>query len=484
MIGIFAFSLAIRFWGLERFNTFVFDEIYYAKFANNYLTKTPFFNAHPPLSQYLIAIGIAIGEKLPFGSGVVNDLTGSVVKSWSYRWLNALTGSFVPLVVAGLAWQLTQRSRVAILAGVLSALDGLFLVESRYALNNIYLVVFGLLGQVCFLIAARRLNRDESWKTSFTHPSMSWIWMTLSGFFLGCSASIKWNGLWFLISVVGIYALAWAFRWFDPLFKNNESNDSLTLPQHITNIPAIAIVLGIAIVPFLTYYLLWIPHIAQNPDLQFWPLQQSIYLYHKGSSVIGDVHPYCSTWQTWLTMLVPVAYFYKLGINPAEPIALNASNVPLSPGASIYAVHAMGNPLLWWMTTAAIVAIGITLLLRLWNRLFGRGFGDSFVLVTMIVGYGANLIPWMGISRCAFIYHYMGSSVFATLALAWWGDRALSRQNPTLTRMVWIAIGLGVVGFIFWMPIFLGLPLDDVGYRSRMWFPSWVEGASALKRKW
>ena len=484
MIGIFVFSLAIRFWGLERFNTFVFDEIYYAKFANNYLTKTPFFNAHPPLSQYLIAIGIAIGEKLPFGSGVVNDLTGSVVKSWSYRWLNALTGSFVPLVVAGLAWQLTQRSRLAILAGVLSALDGLFLVESRYALNNIYLVLFGLLGQVCFLIAARRLNRDESWKTSFTRPSRSWIWMTISGFFLGCSASIKWNGLWFLITIVGIYALAWAFCWIDPMSKNKELNNELTLPRQITHIPAIPIVLGIAIVPVLTYYVLWIPHIAQNPDLQFWILQQNIYLYHKGSSVIGDVHPYCSTWQTWLTMLVPVAYFYKLGINPTEPIALNAANVPLLPSAPIYAVHAMGNPLLWWMTTAAIVAIGSTLLLRLWKRLSGQGFSDSFVLVTIMVGYGANLIPWMGISRCAFLYHYMGSSVFATLALAWWGDRALSRQNPTLTRLVWIAIGLSVVGFIFWIPIFLGLPLDGMGYRLRMWFPSWVEGASALKRKW
>ncbi len=45
-------------WQLERFNTLVFDEVYYAKFANDYLTKTPFFNAHPPLSQYIIAIGI------------------------------------------------------------------------------------------------------------------------------------------------------------------------------------------------------------------------------------------------------------------------------------------------------------------------------------------------------------------------------------------------------------------------------------------
>ena len=98
LLVIFVISLVLRFWGLERFNTFVFDEIYYADFAENYLSRTPFFNAHPPLSQYLIAIGIAIGEKLPFGAGVVNDLTGTVLKTWSYRWLNALTGSFIPLV--------------------------------------------------------------------------------------------------------------------------------------------------------------------------------------------------------------------------------------------------------------------------------------------------------------------------------------------------------------------------------------------------
>jgi dolichyl-phosphate-mannose-protein mannosyltransferase len=58
MLGVFLLSLTLRFWQLERFNTLVFDEVYYAKFAKDYLTKTPFFNAHPPLSQYIIAIGI------------------------------------------------------------------------------------------------------------------------------------------------------------------------------------------------------------------------------------------------------------------------------------------------------------------------------------------------------------------------------------------------------------------------------------------
>ncbi len=508
MVGIFVFSLVLRFWGLERFNTLVFDEVYYAKFANNYLTQTKFFNAHPPLSQYLIAMGIAIGEKLPFGQGVVNDLTGSVIKTWSYRWLNAVTGSFMPLVVAGLALQLTQRRRFAVLVGLLSALDGLFLVESRYALNNVYLVLFGLLGQVCFLIAARAIvEREEESFDDHLVPSKSWFWMALSGFFLGCSVSIKWNGLWFVIAVAGLYGFAWLFRAFNG--KTSPDKTSLdkpspeALPIKITKISPIALLLGLAIVP-LTYYLLWIPHIAQNPEYQFLALQDQIYRYHKGSAVIGAVHPYCSTWQTWLTMLIPVAYFYKIGIDPASPIALNAPNATALPGASTYAVHAMGNPFLWWMSTAAIIAVGIALLFRLSDSLFrvfkslsnresDRDFSesnsritsqDSFTLIAVMVGYGANLIPWMGISRCAFLYHYMGSSVFATLALAWWGDRFLARDDADWGRLVWFGMGLAIVGFVWWLPVFLGWPLDARDYQVRMWFPTWVEGVNALNRKW
>jgi hypothetical protein len=126
MTGIFLLSLALRFWGLGRFNALVFDEVYYAKFSNNYLTGTQFFNAHPPLSQYIIAIGIWIGSHLPFGQDTVNGLTGSLRSTWSYRWLNALTGSFIPLVVAALAYQLNQRRSYAFIAALFAAADGHF----------------------------------------------------------------------------------------------------------------------------------------------------------------------------------------------------------------------------------------------------------------------------------------------------------------------------------------------------------------------
>ncbi|NJM44873.1 MAG: phospholipid carrier-dependent glycosyltransferase [Alkalinema sp. RU_4_3] len=66
------------------------------------------------------ACGLAI--VCPLVPDVSNTLTGSLHKTWSYRWLNALTGSFIPLVAAALVYQLTQRWRITLLtAGLLSA---------------------------------------------------------------------------------------------------------------------------------------------------------------------------------------------------------------------------------------------------------------------------------------------------------------------------------------------------------------------------
>ncbi len=61
LASIFCLAVGLRFWGLARFNTLVFDEVYFAKFGYNYITGTPFFDAHPPLGKYLIALGIRLG---------------------------------------------------------------------------------------------------------------------------------------------------------------------------------------------------------------------------------------------------------------------------------------------------------------------------------------------------------------------------------------------------------------------------------------
>jgi len=70
----------------------------------------------------------------------------------------------------------------------------MFLVESRYALNNVYLVIFGL--AVVLLLALESHGRRRG------------FWLAILPL-LCASAAIKWNGLWFLLGAYLIWMAAW-----------------------------------------------------------------------------------------------------------------------------------------------------------------------------------------------------------------------------------------------------------------------------------
>jgi dolichyl-phosphate-mannose--protein O-mannosyl transferase len=485
LLGLLIGSLALRFWGLERFNTLVFDEVYYVKFAHNYLTQTPFFDGHPPLSKYLIAIGIWIGNQLPIGREAVNSEAGAAYSTWSYRWLNALLGALIPLVVSGIAYQLTRRRSYALLAGGLTALDGMGLVESRYALNNVHLLLLGLLGLWFLLLALDRVS-----------PIARSGWLIASGVAFGASASIKWNGLWFLLGAYGVWAAAWVVRWARSLDTTTPPEVAWTEPEHdrsplsrLTRISWWQLLLNLAVIPFVTYFLIWLPHLQLNAKAgiwqDFWTLQQQILEYHQRVGSDPTVHPYCSTWFSWLVMWRPVAYFYQVTAAGA-PLPDGKSTLVPSEGRVIYDVHSMGNPILWWLSTAAI-AIVLLVLIQHWvewvmlkrqNSLAAQRSElapiDLWLLVFLAVNYLANLLPWVRVSRCVFLYHYMGASIFAMMALAWFVDRWL-RMNEPRFRMMGISVLLLVfLGFWFWLPVYLGLPLTPAEFRLRMIFPTWV----------
>jgi dolichyl-phosphate-mannose-protein mannosyltransferase len=450
--AIFLISIALRFWRLSELNTLVFDEVYYPVFANRYLLGKPVYNAHPPLSQYIIAAGIWLGDRLPIAQDTVNGLLGSLRTPFSYRWLNALTGSFIPLVVGAIAYQLNRRSSYALIATFLAACDGLFLVESRFALNNIYLVLFGLLGQLCAFKAARH------------HRAR--LWLILAGVWFGASAAIKWNGLGFLL---GFY-LIWLVAWLLPQGRN-----PFLFSPILKRLKLWHIALYLGLLPALTYSLLWIPHLLMNPQPGFWEMQARILSFHQNVGSGASVHPYCSPWYSWLVMWRPVAYFY----NTARSLDDAIPAYPPLPQAAvkiIYDVHAMGNPILWWLSTAAIALFGLLLVQRLLSgRLWQmRLFPSTEFGLYVVLNSSANLLPWLKVSRCTFLYHYMSASIFATLALAWWLDLWLTSDRNWHRQVALATLLMIGFAFCFWLPIYLGLPLSPEDYRLRMWFPNWI----------
>lgn len=471
LVGIFLISLYLRFWKLSQFNTLVFDEVYYAIFANNYLTGTNFFQSHPPLSQYLIAFGIWLGSFLPASPDTINDLTGSLRSTFSYRWLNALTGSFIPLIFAAIAYQLTRRRYLALLAAFFVALDGLFLVESRYALNNIYLILFGLLGQLFFLMGLN--NR-----------AYRWYYFPIAGVWFGCSASIKWNGLGFLLAIYLLITLAYINKiinlpdsnflqsFLTTLFQNlsvkEKQHKSFTekvidIFQECQSLNIFGLLLTLAIVPALFYSILWIPHLILNPEYNFIEVHKQIFSFHqKVGGNTPDVHPYCSPWYSWLIMWRPVAYFYE------RKEVLNNKTL-------IYDVHGMANPFLLWLSSLAIIIVLILFFSKLWSKkALVNNPSHSNIIIYSSLNYIANLIPWLKIDRCTFLYHYMPSYSFAILALAWITNICIHSKS-SIDKISGITIIVVItLSFIHWAPIFLGIPLSELGFKLRMLFANWV----------
>ncbi len=475
-------SLAVRFWGLSRFNTLVFDEVYYAKFASAFLKNEIVFTGHPPLSTYIVAFGIWLGEKLPFGDhSLKNGLPGLFISTFSYRWLNALTGSFLPLLVAAIAYQLTRRRSYALIAALLLSADGLFLVESRYALNNVYLLSFGLLGHLFLLLALR------------VQGVRRWVWLVLAGVGFGCSAAIKWNGLGFLLGALLIWAAAWVLqglrRLTDRAVSDRPAYSDRPLQTPLPNLTQLHlghILVCLIAIPPIVYYLCWLPymHLDHSGDT-FWTLQLKTLEYHERVGGLS-AHPYCSLWFTWPLMLRPIAYFYRVSDSLNEQSLVLGP--PLKAGNVIYDVHAMGNPILWWCSTIAIILVVGLLIHQLWLNWTSKSSSteafsapasslasfNTTSWITLYIGLNwvANLLPWLSISRCAFLYHYMESFIFALLALALLVDRWL--QSPVRRQMGMAVIAIVFVGFIFWMPIYLGLPLSPLEIQLRRWFPSWI----------
>ena len=453
---------ALHFWHLGQPHALVFDEVYYVPFALDYLHGTPSFDAHPPLGKYFIALGLWLGQ---WPAAWLGWPTLEVEDAWvsplAFRWLNALVGSTIPLLLAALADQLSsayspQRRRwFTGLAGVLMALEGLTLVESRLALINIYGLALGLLGQWAWLRAPRS-----------QHPAR-WRWV--AGIALGAAINVKWNWAGFWLGL-----LLW------DIFQNSPPNITPIPPiPHSTwrpgwnGIPWRWVYLGI--IPAATYALLWLPHLALTGE-SFWGVHRQLWSMHQ--SIGMAEHPYCSAWYGWPLMLRPVAYFYQRVEHTATTI------------------HAMGNPVLWWLATAAVLALGLGWLARPmalvgWAKpacpsasFSGDGHGQSplpilrselrtkGVVPFIVINYVTNWLPWALVSRCTFLYHAMGMAAFSLLGLAWLMAQWLEhrRHRPWALALL-SAIALS---FWFWLPLYLGMPLSLESLHRRWLLPGWI----------
>ena len=134
----------------------------------------------------------------------------------------------------------------------------------------------------------------------------------------------------------------------------------------------------------------------------------------------------------------------------------------------VQTVFAVGNPLVWWAGTCAVIA-GIG---ELWWRVVrGRPIVDH-PLVPILLGYVCLYLPWMPGTRIPYIYNYLPIYPFAILALVYW----LCRLWGYRWWGAWVVVAFAacaVAAALYFLPLTIALPVGQESLQQHFWLPSW-----------
>ena len=478
-------SLATHFLFFGHPNKTVFDEVHFGKFISGYFTHEYFFDIHPPLGKLLISgVGYLAGFQPGFSFAEIGQKFPDNIYLW-LRLLPTLAGTLLPLIIFFLVLRLGLSRIAAFTAAMLIIFENAILVQSRFILLDSFLLLFGFSALLAYFKYAQE-NKI--------------LYLFLSSALAVLSLSVKWTGATFLALIIILEIIRFV----------KEGGRHFLLKN----------LLALIFLPFAIYFSVFAIHLGlltkSGPGDAFMSLgfqktlagstvnaegykplglmtkfvELNLKMYGANTNLTAG-HPYSSKWYTWPLMARPIYYWHE--------------NSPDSAGKESR-IYFSGNPIIWWASAAAIIYSLFALARGIIQRKpkneapraslqyyplstsrpdlpAGRNPApenpDSSIKGTVFWGadktlaflggaYLFNLLPFIGITRAMFLYHYMIGLVFAIMALVYLIDKQQSKNKVFAALLV-----VSFLVFLFFSPLTYGLPLTNSAYHLRVWFPSW-----------
>ncbi len=397
----------------------VFDEVHFGKFVSYYFNNQYYFDIHPPLGKMLIAGFVRIFGLSP--EAAFSNI-GEAVNSgeiFLLRFLPALTGTLLVILIYKLALKIDLSKKTAFLAGFLTLFSSTLLAQSKFVLVDIFLLFFGFLS--LYLLFDWQKKRK--------------LYILLAAvFFATLSFSIKWTGLTF-------FGLIFIFTFLEAI-KNKDAVLKLML---------------LALVFLITYFAVFFVHFKilykpgtgdafMSPRFQeslegkesMGDLEKFIELnktMHRHSAELEAGHPFGSGWHQWILGKGSIWYWSK---------KMDSKT------ANIYLI---ANPLIWWSILAGIA----TAVVFFFKKKLREKLPSSVYFFT--AGFFLNLIPFLAITRVTFLYHYLPSLLFGIIVLSIIYEKFIKERLPAYFSLAFL-VSI-VLFFLLLAPLIYGLPLGE-----------------------
>lgn len=445
LVTILAFSFFTRIVRLHVPERYVFDEVYHALTAKLIAANDPrayeWWNPpiekdtavdwlHPPLAKYTQAIGMKL-----FGEN-----------SFGWRISSVIFGVLVIAATAKLAFVVFKDEKVALLAAGLASLDGLLLVQSRIAMNDIHLTFF-------ILMALLMYAQKKKWWTSL---------------FIGLAMGTKWSGV-FLIPLIWLFELVAIYLHFkQKIFKTFIASIFLFLL-----IPGIVYILsyshmfwqGKSLVCFQQKHIqgkCYLEKVRLPSWEDLWYGDDYISFY---GSHFYELHRQIISYQTGLQATHdyqsrPWQWFLDL-----RPVWIHVAYIDQNTIANIYS---FGNPALFWIGNISIFATLVTLIAWKLKKTFLKK-NELQKLGFVVIAYGAVWLPWQFSPRIMFFYHYTPAVPLLSIILAFWLVK-LYEQVPRYGKYLVLVVLFAIAAcFAVWYPHWTAIPVPK-DFAQRIYF--------------
>jgi dolichyl-phosphate-mannose-protein mannosyltransferase len=409
-------------------NTY-FDEIYFVRTAEQYLhLQIPYEWTHPPLGKLIQASGIAVFGFNPFGWRIMGVIFATLMIALVYLLGKQMLGTWI----GGFA------------AAFLLTFDFMHFTMSRLGTADTYVIFFNVAAQLFFFIYLKNVFKD-GWKTSVLPLGLAFIFFALA-------FSSKWLVLY---GFVGLVLILVAMR----LNEVRKVKDGVSAKVYTFLDRPYSAVVAFILLAILIYFLTYIPDmLAGRSVFNVIELQGSMYIYH---STLTATHPFSSPWYSWPLMID----YFNGGVH--VPIYLQSANLLNGDRSSIVS---MGNPAVWWIGFAAIIALTVGFLVKAYSKKLN--IKENLPALFLIVAFFFQWLPYILISRVVFIYHFYTNVPILCLASAFFISKYWSSRWVKILTVAYFAIVVAM--FVLFYPVISGVPAANSTIDSLKWIKSWV----------
>ncbi len=442
----------------------VFDEIYFPVDAFDDVKgieqcrpttsgcRFNYFDPEPPLAKEFIAAGMwGYGWYRAHFQGATGDYIDLGFNTFGWRIAACLFGTLCIPMMYLLSRRLWSNRLFAIAAATLVCFDGMFFIQSRIGMIDIFPIFFILLSYFLYLVHIQSRTARASL-----------VSLVALGIVLGIGIASKWIVLAAMASILLLLAVRAIRRNVDihvgpagaPIWTWGRG-EGPAIPGGVrwsTYLPVAAIAL--VAIPLFIYVESWYPFFARGQFHNLADLieyQRQSYIYH---ATLTATHPYGSPWWSWPLLSRPVLYYAEY------------SNLGLDQWTGQQLVSRMedlGNPWIWWTSLPAVASLPYFIIRH-----------RSFPATVILLGFVTQYLPWSHISRVLFMYHMFGGLIFMILALAFVLAYVAQKLEPFGRRLL-VAnhLAVAVLFFFYFYPVWTGLPISGPAYFSGPDTPPW-----------